>query len=1214
MWRYDAQRSAASPHALPAELHLQWVRQYPSRVPVWEDPLNQDLMPYDRVLEPVVSGGRVFLGFNDSDKIVALDAQTGEEVWRYYADGPVRFPPVVWQGKVYFASDDGFLYCLSTDKGELVWRFRGGPDGRRILGNSRLISVWPARGGPVVHEGMVYFAAGIWPFMGTFIYALDAETGAVIWLNDSDGPTFQAQPHGGSWSFGGVGPQGALVVSGDWLLVPGGRSVPAVLNRATGKVLHYQFHESGKTGGSFVCADDSVFFNHYRERVTTVYDIATGKATVRNIGKYPVLTPSTYFTSGESVAAWDAGKVKGADDQRAGAKQWETVVDASGDLIKAGTRLYAAGEGRITALELPDDGGEPVVAWTKMVTGMVERLVAAEGMLFAVTTDGLVMAFGPKPATPSQHLQLPVAVEPSGDATQTSRDILDRTGVTEGYALFYGTGDGELLQALAAGSDLDIVAFDPDAANADRLRRRLDQVGLYGKRVTVLEGDPTTSNTPPYVASLTIVTVVTGGLDSALLGRIYPSMRPYGGMAWIRGATKDVLERAITDAMPGFEVVADELITRAGPLEGAGQWTHILGDVAQTGKSRDKLARLPLGLLWFGGSSNENVLTRHGHGPPEQVVGGRLFIQGMMNLAARDVYTGRVLWDVPLYDLGTFGVYYDETYQDTPTSTRYNQVHIPGANIRGTNIVAAEDGVYVIQRGGCTVLDPATGAAKKAILLPPIDPEARRPRRPDWSYIGISGDLLIGGAGFVAYSDLLPKPKAEYSAWENYDNSASKKLLVMDRHTGEVRWEAEARHGFLNNGIVAGNGLLYCLDKLPPHFESQFARRAMPLPEDCRLVAFDIETGEKRWETSNDVFGSFLCYSEEHDILLQSTRAARDTVRGEEGKRIIAYRAKTGKVIWDRKMRYGTFPLLHGDLFLTESGHFDLKTGEPAMRPNPLTGEPMPWKWERHYGCNHPIASEHLITFRSGAAGYYDLAGASGTGSFGGFKSSCTSNLVIADGVLNAPDYTRTCSCPYPNQTSLAMVHTPDVEIWTFDEFKVGDARVQKVGVNLGAPGDRLADDGVLWLEFPLGQSPTPDLGISTAPEDVRWFLHHSSRFTGDMSWVGASGGEGLEAVTVTLAPAGADERPYTVRLFFAEPHDHVQGDERVFDVMLQGETVLDDLDVVAEAGGPRATIVKEFQGVRIGEALTVGLAPSDAARHPPILCGIEIVAEGIER
>ena len=92
----------------------------------------------------------------------------------------------------------------------------------------------------------------------------------------------------------------------------------------------------------------------------------------------------------------------------------------------------------------------------------------------------------------------------------------------------------------------------------------------------------------------------------------------------------------------------------------------------------------PLGLLWFGGSSNLDVLPRHGHGPPEQVIGGRLFIEGMNSLNCRDVYTGRVLWKRDFPDLRTFDIYYDATYKDTPLDTAYNQVHIPGANGRGT--------------------------------------------------------------------------------------------------------------------------------------------------------------------------------------------------------------------------------------------------------------------------------------------------------------------------------------------------------------------------------------------------------------------------------------------------------------------------------------------------------------------------------------------------
>ena len=133
------------------------------------------------------------------------------------------------------------------------------------------------------------------------------------------------------------------------------------------------------------------------------------------------------------------------------------------------------------------------------------------------------------------------------------------------------------------------------------------------------------------------------------------------------------------------------MITRTGPLPGASPWTHNNGNIANTIKSDDQLVKAPLGILWFGGNSNLDVLPRHGHGPGEQVIDGRLIIQGTNSISARDVYTGRTLWKRESAQLleDNWMVYFDETYdEDNPLDTKYNQVHIPGANTRGTNYIA----------------------------------------------------------------------------------------------------------------------------------------------------------------------------------------------------------------------------------------------------------------------------------------------------------------------------------------------------------------------------------------------------------------------------------------------------------------------------------------------------------------------------------------------
>ena len=80
---------------------------------------------------------------------------------------------------------------------------------------------------------------------------------------------------------------------------------------------------------------------------------------------------------------------------------------------------------------------------------------------------------------------------------------------------------------------------------------------------------------------------------------------------------------------------------------------------------------------------------------------------------------GRHQWGMLEFkDLGTNDVYFDSTYENTPLDTKYNQVHIPGANGRGTNYVVTQDRVYIVEGSTCHVLDSVTGEDLKDIRLP----------------------------------------------------------------------------------------------------------------------------------------------------------------------------------------------------------------------------------------------------------------------------------------------------------------------------------------------------------------------------------------------------------------------------------------------------------------------------------------------------------------
>ena len=60
---------------------------------------------------PAVANGAVFVGSHDRH-LYAVDAESGEEIWRFKTGDRVFGSPLVHEGMVYAGSDDGHLYAL----------------------------------------------------------------------------------------------------------------------------------------------------------------------------------------------------------------------------------------------------------------------------------------------------------------------------------------------------------------------------------------------------------------------------------------------------------------------------------------------------------------------------------------------------------------------------------------------------------------------------------------------------------------------------------------------------------------------------------------------------------------------------------------------------------------------------------------------------------------------------------------------------------------------------------------------------------------------------------------------------------------------------------------------------------------------------------------------------------------------------------------------
>ncbi|HYF78445.1 MAG TPA: PQQ-binding-like beta-propeller repeat protein, partial [Symbiobacteriaceae bacterium] len=122
---------------------------------------------------PVIRYDRVYVGLGDGH-FYALDRHTGRVKWRVPAGGtaaPGASPlatPAVFDGLVYLCSPDGDLFAVDAYSGEPIWR--------TVLGAGDL-------GSPTVARGVVYVGAP-----GGCVVALEAKTGAIAWRRDLGAP------------------------------------------------------------------------------------------------------------------------------------------------------------------------------------------------------------------------------------------------------------------------------------------------------------------------------------------------------------------------------------------------------------------------------------------------------------------------------------------------------------------------------------------------------------------------------------------------------------------------------------------------------------------------------------------------------------------------------------------------------------------------------------------------------------------------------------------------------------------------------------------------------------------------------------------------------------------------------------------------------------------------------------------------------------------
>ena len=476
-WRFDECRTAQTPMNIPDQLYLQWRRDLPTCAATFSGAQSVQSAPVAVGLDsckPVQMGKQLFVSLMANDSVTAYNTETGAQQWRYYASGALRRPPLAMAlgggtNVVIFGSDDGYVYCLNAADGSERWRFLAAPNTKKAIGYKRLGSLWPVWSSPVAYSNNVYFAAGHLPSWGTFVYCLNAVSGAIVWCNDGRLRT-------SSSANASLGP---LSFSADHTRIYStvlGLSYPWVISAGNGEWLYFN-----------------------------------------------------------ETAAQDA-QIMSYSGMRFNNDWW--YIDGTGQNANTEPMSLLAGTQTVTTT---------TVAALPGFSGTAGSLLAGDNKLFVATTAGSIYCYGASNGTTTIYTNMvtPLPVTTDVWTTVVQSMLSGRPDLAQGLALVWGVGSGRLAMELAQqATNLMIVAADPDTNKLHNLRVAMDAAGWSGTRVATIRGNPLDAGFAPYQAALIASEDVGAagypsagsGQDSngvALVQMLYKCTRPFGGEIWL---------------------------------------------------------------------------------------------------------------------------------------------------------------------------------------------------------------------------------------------------------------------------------------------------------------------------------------------------------------------------------------------------------------------------------------------------------------------------------------------------------------------------------------------------------------------------------------------------------------------------------------------------------------------------------------------------------
>ena len=605
-----------------------------------------------------------------------------------------------------------------------------------------------------------------------------------------------------------------------------------------------------------------------------------------------------------------------------------------------------------------------------------------------------------------------------------------------------GVGDGELAYHIAKHSEFYVVGLDKDAERVAAARAKLAQAGVYGSRVVVYH-EP---NDPPrYVRRFANLVVS----DSAIAEGSVPyapksvlrMAQPYTGTIMLGSpngidVTGDWSHPQFSDwkTVKGASGTAWRTAQR-GPLPGAGEWTHLYANPANTVCSGDTLVSSDFQLQWFGLPGMPDMVERHSMAMCPLVKNGRMYRMGgfyptensTTSLMAIDAYNGTRLWTASF-----------------PHSGRKEAGH------NTHSYACIGNWLFVASGNQCHQLHGLTGQAIHTF-------ESVQPGC-DWGYVGGWNHYLIGTSQCADVDRFRQRPRLWSKAGTGGFASrpaSSRDLFVYDLRTGERLWTYNG--GAILNVSITGDverETLYFVESRNSiamndttgqiEFSEFLAREG---ETGAHIVALDINTGKERWSqpiTRNvDNPQQWIMYLTYADGVLLTSRTYFE--KREDGELGYGYDFEAldddaeGRSLWQKwlpspyvlatwKNPLHSHPFYARNKFYFMARYygavysFDQRTGAETVDVTFGRG----WEQSEAKSCTTPAASESAFYFRRNSHFLYDLETQSIKDMTRVSRPACWMSMIPAGGLITMLEQSTGCKCGFAIRLSVAFASETD--------------------------------------------------------------------------------------------------------------------------------------------------------------------------------------------